>query len=147
MKHQSPIDRLSQYLLVMRKATFRVATVTEYDTLGSLLQRDPQDVLALLCSDALFNEDTRMTGIQHVSMITVLAFMSRNTGNDWIRMQGRERLMQRIKSALDRFASIDEKMEAEVGVRVIEGEKEYFVIVSSLQEEALYGVVRLGLTT
>ena len=144
MRLQTSPESFHHYRWLTHKASFRVADLSKDAELDAMLKYDSRDVIALLCHDALFKGDARIGGTQRAPLITALALLSRNTGNEWLRIQGRERLKQRLKIALDVLPSVQEKIDAEVEVRLIINNREYFVLVYTPSE--MYGVVRLSLT-
>ena len=145
MRFQISSDSFYHYLWQTQRLTFRAADLSEDTELDSILRHDSRDVVARLCHDALFKGSARIGGSQQAPLITALAFLSRNTGNEWIRIQGRERLKNRLKIVLELLPSVQEQIEAEVAVRLIIGNREYFVVVSNPLSKELYGVVRLAL--
>ncbi|MEM8486737.1 MAG: hypothetical protein AAF564_14390 [Bacteroidota bacterium] len=144
MTVQFSSDTFHKYLWLAQKATSRITSLAAFEHLRILLRRDPRNVLALLCHDALFKGDARMGGTQSVSLITGLAMLDRDATQDWLRVQGQEHLRRRLKRLLEEVPTLEEKLEAEVDVRLIVGYREYFVIVTSTPGDELYGVVRLA---
>ena len=146
MRLQTSSESFHHYLWWAQKATFRAADLSKDADLDTLLKHDSRDVIARLCHDALFKGNARVGGRQRIPLITALALLSRNTGNEWLRIQGRERMKERLKLVLDLLPTMQEKIEAEVEARLIIGNREYFVVVSTPSGNELCGVVRIALT-
>ena len=144
MRPYTSPDSLLHYMRLVQQAASRAVDLTAYSELDTMLKGDAHDVVALLGHDALFKGGARVGDSQRVPLINALAILTRNTSNEWIRIQGCERLRRRLKTALDLLPSVDEKAEAEVDVRVIMGYKENFIVVQKPAGRELYGVVRLA---
>ena len=146
MRLQTSSDWFHHYRWLAQMTACSAADLSKDAELDKLLNHDSRDVIARLCHDALFKGSARIGGTQRAPLITALALLSRNTGNEWLRIQGRERLKDRLKIVLDLLPSIQEKIDATVEARLILGDREYFVVVSPPSCDELYGVVRLALT-
>ncbi len=144
MKLQFSSDTFHKYLGLSQKATFRVATLSEFGHLDTMLKQDSSNVLALLCHDALFAGDARIGGTQPVSLITALALLDQEVEKEWLKVQGMKPLRATLKQALNALPTLEAKMAAEVQVRLIVEHREYFVIVTNTSVDLLHGVVRLA---
>ena len=139
-------DPLRYYSWLTPDTSWRIADASTDTELDAMLKYDARDIVALLCHDALFKGEARI-GLSHkVPLITVLSLLSRNSGNDWVKVQGRDRLKQRLKAVLDLMPSLEEKIDAEVGVYVVMNNREFFLIVYAPVDNQMYGVVRVSLT-
>ena len=92
MRLQTSPESFHHYRWLTHKASLRTADLSKDAELDSMLKYDSKDVVALLCHDALFKGDARIGGAQRAPLITALALLSRNSGNEWVKIQGRERL-------------------------------------------------------
>ncbi len=126
--------------------SFRLADLTQDAELNNQLRADVKNVLALLCHDAFFSEGFRISRKHRAPLITALALLSRNTFTSRLKIQGRERLKERLKMAINLLPSVQEKTEAEVDVQLVVGSMEYFILVHEPSSNELYGGLRVALT-
>ena len=124
--------------------TLRAADVAKDIELDEMLKRDSREVVALLCHDALFKDEARVSTTQRAPLISTLAFLERNPGNKWMRVQGLDRLKKRLKHEIYVLPTVREKIDAEVELRVVINELEYFVIVYNTSSQEMYGTVRVS---
>ncbi len=122
---------------------------TLHDTIDphllALLESQCDNILIHLCYDAITAGEAQMTDVLALPLLQALAFCTRNKGNDQIRIQGREQVLNALRGELQAQSTLEAQQEAQVRLVLVHTTVEHFVLVLDDQQRRLLGAIRVAI--